>query len=131
MEAETTSLKPQEKSSVVRSVFRHEASTSKESDKESDSNSEKELSDWQESPKISLGSSDRDSDDESDSDSEKMNETLSKEPVSDKDNVKVRSELPKDSGVKENPEFGRLIRKPTQPQVPVAPKKPRIDNSKT
>ena len=131
VEAETTSLKPQEKSSVVRSVFKPEASTSKESDKESDSNSEKELSDWQESPKISLGSSDRDSDDESDSDSEKVNETLSKEPVSDKDNVKVRSELPKDSGVKENPELGRMIRKPTQPQVPVAPKKPRVDNNKT
>ena len=41
MEAETTSLKLQEKSSVVRSIFRPEASTSKESDKESDSNSEK------------------------------------------------------------------------------------------
>ena len=60
-----------------------------------------------------------------------MNETLSKESVSDKDNVKVRSKLPKDSGVKENPELGRMIRKPTQPQRPVAPKKPRIDNNKT
>ena len=37
----------------------------------------------------------------------------------------------KDSCVKENPELGRLFRKPTQPQVPVAPRKPRIDNNKT
>ena len=101
------------KRKVIKSVPRSETDSSIELAKESDSDNEK-VSDWQESPDISLGESDTETDDELDIEEVEGNEVVSDDPDSDNESVSSIANTGLNQAKKEaDLEVGRVIRKPT------------------
>ncbi len=108
-----------------------QSGTAKAPQKGSAVTSDKEESDWQSSPDISLGSSATSSSDSDESDIDGKEETQPDSRSADKEHVAEKKQFTASekgsSGL--NPEIvkGRIVRMPTKPGALVAPKKPRLE----